>query len=218
MEVTDIKEELDSRLQELIDSHVSSLRADFRRLIGELPLQVDDTEEAPGNGHNEEAMTHLKESVDAIHASGNQRQMAARLLEAAGHQACRVALFLTRGDVCVGFEDRGFEPSLATFDQVRVSPNQEDPLRNAMDSQQTSHLHGSSLDSSALSDWLGAGRPEQACLAPARAHGPRPGCTCAPARASLLTEKSGNIFGWAFFLISPARLHVLRAHMGRTCR
>ena len=166
MEVTDIKEELDSRLQELIDSHVSSLRADFRRLIGELPLQVADTEEAPGNGHNDEAMTHLKESVDAIHASGNQRQMASRLLDAAGHQACRVALFLTRGDVCVGFEDRGFEPPLATFDQVRVTPHQEDPLRNAMDSQQTSHLHGSSLESSALCEWLGEGRPAQACLAP----------------------------------------------------
>ena len=65
MEGININEELDNRLQELIESHVSSLRADFRRLIGELPLHVDEPGDENAADDRQESLSRLKESVDA---------------------------------------------------------------------------------------------------------------------------------------------------------
>ena len=165
MQGTDIKEELDNRLQEIIDSHVNSLGAEFRRLIGELPLQVESAEDAGGQAQAV-AMGHLKTSVEAIHAAGNQREMAYRILDATGRQAARSALFLVRNETCVGFETRGFNDAPVAFDQVVVTPESEDPLHAALNQQETMHLHGSSLAGSALSAWLDDAQPQQVCLAP----------------------------------------------------
>jgi hypothetical protein len=162
---TDIKEELDNRLQEIIDSHLSSLGAEFRRLIGDLPLQVDTAEEASGESQAE-ALAHLKQSVEAIHATSSQREMAYRLLDAASQQAARSALFLMRGATCVGFETRGFADPPAEFDQTILTPVGDDPLCAALNQQETMHLHGSSLAASALADWIGEAQPQQVCLAP----------------------------------------------------
>jgi hypothetical protein len=162
---TDIKEELDNRLQEIIDSHLSSLGAEFRRLIGDLPLQVDTAEEASGESQAE-ALAHLKQSVEAIHATSSQREMAYRLLDAASQQAARSALFLMRGATCVGFETRGFADPPAEFDQTILTPMGDDPLCAALNQQETMHLHGSSLAASALADWIGEAQPQQVCLAP----------------------------------------------------
>jgi len=161
----DIKEELDHRLQEIIDSHVSSLGAEFRRLIGDLPLQVDTAGETGGESQTE-ALALLKESVDAIHATSNQREMAYRLLDATGQQATRCALFLIRGESCVGFETRGFDDGSPTFDQIAMTPLGDDPLCAALNHQDTMHLHGSSLAASALAEWVGEPQPQQVCLAP----------------------------------------------------
>lgn len=165
MQGTDIKEELDHRLQEIIDSHVNSLGAEFRRLIGELPLQVEPAEDVGGEAQAA-AMGHLKASVEAIHAAENQREMAYRILDATGHQASRSALFLVRGTTCVGFETRGFAEAPVAFEQMTLTPASEDPLHAALNRQETMHLHGSSLAGSSLSQWLGDAQPQQVCLAP----------------------------------------------------
>ncbi|MCZ6651297.1 MAG: hypothetical protein O7D35_11585 [Acidobacteria bacterium] len=166
MEATDINEEFDLRLEELIESHVSSLRADFRRLLDDLPVHASSPEEAPDASDHAAALAQLKLSVDTIHAAANQREMAYRLLDAAGHQAARAALFLTREETCVGFEARAFNHEGVPFDQMRVSPEEGDPLRNALLGQETMHLHGSSLVGSCLAPWLAESEAQQVCLAP----------------------------------------------------
>ena len=166
MEATDINEEFDLRLEELIESHVSSLRTDFRRLLDDLPVQASSPEEAADASDHAAALAQLKLSVDTIHAAGNQREMAYRLLDAAGHQAARAALFLTRGETCVGFEARAFNHEGVPFDQMSISPEEGDPLRDALLGQETMHLHGSSLAGSCLAPWLAESEAQQVCLAP----------------------------------------------------
>lgn len=166
MEATDTNEEIDLRLEKLIESHVSSLRADFRRLLDDLPVQESPPQEAADGLDHAEALAQLKRSVEKIHAAGNQREMAYRLLDAAGYQAGRTALFLTRGDTCVGFEARAFNQEGVPFDQVRLSPEEGDPLRAALLGQETMHIHGSSLAGSCLAPWLAESEAQQVCLSP----------------------------------------------------
>jgi hypothetical protein len=166
VDATRINDQLDTRLRELIDNHVNTLRAEFQRLLGELPLHVDDGEPA-GQEPLADTLARLKESVDAIHGSRGQREMAHRLLDAASRQAARTALMLARGDRLVGFEARGFNPEAADgFGDLRLEPLEADPLRRALSGRQTLHMHGSSLDGSALAEWLPGEQPEQVCMAP----------------------------------------------------
>ncbi|TDI34401.1 MAG: hypothetical protein E2P03_03305 [Acidobacteria bacterium] len=166
MEATDINEELDLRLEQLIESHVSNLRTDFRRLIDDLSVPASSPAEAADGSDHAEALAQLKRSVDTIHAAGNQREMAYRLLDAAGHQAARAALFLVRGESCVGFEARAFTHETIPFDQVRISPPEGDPLCAALERQETMHLHGSSLAGTCLAQWLAGSEAQQVCLSP----------------------------------------------------
>jgi hypothetical protein len=166
VEATDINEELDLRLEKLIESHVSNLRADFRRLIDDFPVHASSPEEATDARNHAEALAQLKRSVDTIHAAGGQREMAYRLLDAAGHQAARAALFLTRGETCIGFEARALNREGLPFDQMRVSPEEGDPLRDVLLGQETVHLNGSSLAGSCLAQWLAGSEAQQVCLAP----------------------------------------------------
>ena len=158
-----INDELNSRLQELIESHVNNLRDDFQRLIGELPLQPPQETDAQQVA---DALACLKESVDSIHASRSQREMAERLLESASRQAARVALFLVRDGVCHGYQCRGFETAGEAFAEVEMDPAAGDPLATSIAMRETMHLNGNTLTESVLAGWLEGAAPTQACLAP----------------------------------------------------
>jgi hypothetical protein len=158
-----INDQLNSRLQELIESHVNNLRDDFQRLIGELPLQPPQETDAQQVA---DALACLKESVDSIHASRSQREMAERLLESASRQAARVAIFLVRDGVCHGYQCRGFEAVGETFGEVAMEPAAGDPLATSIAMRETIHLHGNSLAESVLAGWLEGVTPTQVCLAP----------------------------------------------------
>jgi hypothetical protein len=158
-----INDQLNSRLQELIESHVNNLRDDFQRLIGELPLQPPQESDAQQVA---DALACLKESVDSIHASRSQREMAERLLDAASSQAARVALFVVRDGACQGFKSRGFETSGEAFADVEMNPAAGDPLAASIAMRETMHLHGNSLAESMVTEWLEGAIPTQVCLAP----------------------------------------------------
>ncbi len=158
-------ERWDLRLQEVIDTHINNLRQDFQRLIGELPLQPPAPEE-PGLEPVAETLARLRTSVDSIHASRGQREMAARLLDASLFQAARAALFLVRGEGCHGFDTRGFEGAQADVSHFRAVPDRSEPLGGALSRQTTAHIPGSSLGGSVLATWLAGQTPAQVCLAP----------------------------------------------------
>ncbi|MFQ5670432.1 MAG: hypothetical protein ACE5HD_07945 [Acidobacteriota bacterium] len=164
------RESLDSRLQELIETHISSLRDDFQRLIDDLPLQAPGTDEASHGGETPDEIAQtlgrLRESVDAIHAASGQREMAERLLDAASDQAARAALLLVHNDTVRGFQGRGFPPAAGDLASFEATPEPGDPLHEVLEEHTTRQLPGAAFSGSIFSGWFTDQVPSHVSLAP----------------------------------------------------
>lgn len=155
----------DARLNSIIEDHADRLRSEVERLIGDIATPVEMASDTASNPIHD-SLTRLRESIASIQRADGQRDLAARLLDAAATQASRTALILARGACLTGYDCRGAIHGTGPLSSFQWTPAEGDPLGEAARAGRTLHLLGADLAGTSLGEWMGADLPLQACLAP----------------------------------------------------
>ena len=162
---TTARSEWDARLNSIIEDHADRLRSEVERLIGDIAKPVEMVSDS-GTSPIQDSLTRLRESIASIQRADGQRDLAARLLDAAATQGSRTALMLARGACLTGYDSRGAIHGTAPLSSFQWTPAAGDPLGEAARAGRTLHLLGADLAGTSLGEWMGADLPLQACLAP----------------------------------------------------
>ncbi|MFQ5767200.1 MAG: hypothetical protein ACE5ID_04375 [Acidobacteriota bacterium] len=153
---------LNQRVQQIAHEHLKSLTDELQHCLAEFasPDLAPRPEETTSR-----ALARLAAAVQSLLASKGQRDLAARLLDAAQSLAPRTALFLVRGEICSAHDSRGFDPSrdAAAFN---TATQQDDLLSLVLQDGKPRSWSGTVPATSPLAAWLEGDTPDQACLVP----------------------------------------------------
>jgi hypothetical protein len=95
---------------QLLDNHVAQLRTEMVRRVAE---ELEASPPSPPSGSNS---ADLARAVAAIQLGASQREILRALLDACGHYAARVALFVVKGSQATGWQGCGFAKNDALKD------------------------------------------------------------------------------------------------------